>query len=52
MATVFCNSCLNLMEPREDVARKCLVFYCKGCAVSQDADSPIVFRQDIVKSVR
>ena len=52
MSTIFCRSCSNLMAPREDRVNKRLVYYCKPCNSSQDADTAIVYRAEIVKSER
>jgi hypothetical protein len=40
------------MAPREDRVNKRLVYYCKPCNSSQDADTAIVYRAEIVKSER
>ena len=38
--------------PKEDRSQKKLVFFCKPCNYTQDAESPIVFRHEAVKSER
>ena len=52
MATNFCRSCNNLMAPREDRVNKRLVYYCKPCNASQESETPVVYRTEIVKSER
>jgi DNA-directed RNA polymerase II subunit RPB9 len=48
----FCRSCSNLLYPKEDRARKKLVYACAQCKVEQDAESPVVFRHEVIKSER
>ena len=48
----FCRSCNNLLYPREDKVAKKLVFACVQCRYEQEADNPVVFRHEVVKSVR
>ena len=42
----------NLLMPKEDRAQKKLVFFCKPCNYTQDAETPIVFRHEVIKSER
>ena len=50
MATIFCRHCNNLMGPREDRVNRKLVYFCKPCNASQDAESPVVFKMEVIKS--
>ena len=48
----FCRSCNNLLYPREDKVAKKLMFACGRCRYEQEAENPVVFRHEVVKSVR
>jgi DNA-directed RNA polymerase subunit M/transcription elongation factor TFIIS len=49
-STQFCKSCFNLMMPREERGERKLVYFCKSCNLSQDAHTPVVYRNEVVKS--
>lgn len=39
-----------MLYPKEDKVAKKLVFVCKRCNFEQDANTPIVYRHELVKS--
>jgi DNA-directed RNA polymerase subunit M/transcription elongation factor TFIIS len=48
----FCRSCNNMLYPKEDKAAKRLMYACRGCGYEQEADNPIVFKHEIIKSAK
>lgn len=40
----------NMLYPKEDRVGKKLLFVCKRCNYEQDADTPVVYRHELVRS--
>ena len=49
-AISFCRSCSNMLVPRESKADKKLLLACRGCGLSQECASAVVFKHELVKS--
>ena len=49
-AISFCRSCSNMLVPRESKAEKKLLLACRGCGLSQECSSNVVFKHELVKS--
>ena len=39
-----------MLYPKEDKAAKKLLFVCKRCNYEQDADTPVVYRLELVRN--
>ena len=44
----FCDSCRNLLVPKEDKANKKLIYVCKHCEMIKEADSPLVYSNELI----
>ncbi|KAF2144137.1 uncharacterized protein K452DRAFT_285365 [Aplosporella prunicola CBS 121167] len=43
----FCAECSNLLYPKEDESTRQLMFACRTCSYSQDADTACIYRNDM-----
>jgi len=43
----FCPECNNILYPREDKENRLLMFSCRQCDYSEEADLARVYRNDI-----
>jgi DNA-directed RNA polymerase II subunit RPB9 len=41
-----------MLYPKENKAQKKLVYACKRCHFSQEAENPVVFKHELVKSAK
>ncbi len=46
----FCSECNNMLYPKENKASKKLIYTCRRCPHTEDADTNIVYRNDIKAS--
>lgn len=51
MSFKFCAECNNMLYPKEDKANRRLLYQCRNCSYSELADSPCVYRHELITNI-
>uniref|UniRef100_A0AC35TTG6 DNA-directed RNA polymerase subunit n=1 Tax=Rhabditophanes sp. KR3021 TaxID=114890 RepID=A0AC35TTG6_9BILA len=47
----FCQECNNMLYPKEDKNRRCLMFACRSCDYKCEADNTCVYVNKLVRNI-
>lgn len=51
MSFKFCAECNNMLYPKEDKSNRRLLYQCRNCSYSELADSPRVYRHELITNI-